>query len=337
MPGQIDWIVESEFTGSAPAGWQIRSGSAAQWLQQSANPAVMIVDVLQPQQIALLAAKAPHSIRVLTVPDCQDEQLLPFLASFHLFYPQPLPETALRQLTEIADALQRLALPADCQAQLLACTHLPVLPPVVQQLQQLLLDPDVRIERLVSVIEQDPVLSARLLQLANSAYMGFSHDTASLQMAISRLGLGLLYAVLLALGVGAALQHSADTDQLQLVAQCRLIGSWLGLSLQELEQCVVLALFYQLGDTLLQQANGDIKAVSPGQAGAFMLTLWGLPALLSQSLLLQSEPIAVVADRLALCLALARHRLSGAAPDPALAAVLARFQLSAQWPAVAIP
>lgn len=335
MPGQIDWIVASEGPVPALPGWQIRRSNAAQWLAQCPTPAVLIVDLLSPQEITALTAKAPHSIRVLTVPDCQDELLLPFLGSFHLFYPQPLPDTALRQLAEIADALQRLALPAHCQAQLLACTHLPVLPPVVQQLQQLLLDPDVRIERLASVIEQDPILSARLLQLANSAYMGFNHDTASLQMAISRLGLGLLYSVLLALCVGPVQQQTADADLLQLVAQCRLIGQWLGLNGNELEQCFVLALFYQLGDTLLQQATGDTDAVSPGQAGAFMLTLWGLPALLCQALLLQSRPVSVVDDRLALSLWLARHRLSGAAPDPALAVVLAQHQLSAQWPAVA--
>jgi len=335
VPGQIYWIAEPASAialPKIPSGWQVLPCSSAEFLQLQVMPALLIVDQLQMQQVTELAAHARHSIRVLTVADCQDEQLLPYLASYHLFYPQPLQGPALKQLIAVAKALAALALPADTQAQLLACTHLPVLPPVVWQLQQLLQDPDVRIDHLAAVAEQDPVLCARLLQLANSAYMGFQHDTASMQMAISRLGLGLLYGVLLALCAEPASADGQPGSALQLAGECRRVGQWLGLDAASLEQVVLIGLFYQLGQQLLLQADPAALQADAGQAGAFMLTLWGLQAALSKPLLLQQTPDVCRHDPLALCLYLARQRLTGAVPDAALGALLAHYGLSAHWP-----
>lgn len=352
MSGQIYWICEpspaADEPGAAadslpqlPAGWTLLRQNTVQALQSQAAPVLLIVDQLQQQAVAELAALGSHSIRVLTVPDCQDEQLLPYIADFHLFYPQPLQAQALQQLILIAQALAALKLPPTCQQQLLACTHLPVIPPVIQQLQQLLLDPDVRIARLAEVIEQDLVLSARLLQLANSAYMGFNHDTASVQMAISRLGLSLLYGLLLALSVAPALtgdrlKTDSELASMQLASSCRQVGQWLGLDNAALEQVVVAALFHQLGLALLQGATGDISAIDPAQAGAFMLTLWGFAPGLTD-ILLQQQTLATCADHpFALCLYLARQRQTAAAPDAALDAVLTELGLRAYWPAAPV-
>ena len=349
MSGQIYWICEpypaddqpsmaDDSPPQLPAGWTLFRFDTAQALQSQPSPTLLIVDQLQQQAVAELAVLGSQSIRVLTVPDCQDEQLLPYIADFHLFYPQPLQLQALPQLMQIAQALAALKLPPACHQQLLACTHLPVIPPVIQQLQQLLLDPDVRIDRLAAVIEQDLVLSARLLQLANSAYMGFNHDTASVQMAISRLGLSLLYGLLLALSVAPALagdNRTTDSElaSLRLASSCRQVGQWLGLDNAALEQIVVAALFHQLGMALLQGATGDISAVDPAQAGAFMLTLWGFAPGLAD-LLLQQQALATCADRpLALCLYLARQRQTAATPDAELDAVLTARGLRAYWPA----
>ena len=349
MSGQIYWICEpcpaadepsvaQASLPRLPAGWTLLRLNTAQALDSQPPPTLLIVDQLQQQAVAELAALGNCSIRVLTVPDCQDEQLLPFIADFHLFYPQPLQPQALQQLILIAQALAALQLPPACHQQLLACTHLPVIPPVIQQLQQLLLDPDVRIALLAEVIEQDLVLSARLLQLANSAYMGFNHDTASVQMAISRLGLSLLYGLLLALSVapalaGDGLKTDSELASMQLASSCRQVGQWLGLDNAALEQVVVAALFHQLGLALLQGATGDISAIDPAQAGAFMLTLWGFAPGLAD-ILLQQQALATCAEQpLALCLFLARQRQSVAAPDAALDAVLTARGLRAYWPA----
>lgn len=335
MAGQILWIADPApvTTTVLPSGWELVLADCTSAMQLSESPALVIADVTESTQAEDIARHFASSIRVLAVADCQDEQLLPHLQHYHLFSLQPVPEDTLVRFADVAAALDALGLSEHCRSQLLACSHLPLIPPIVGQLQQLLLDPDVRIDKLAELIEQDVVLSARLLQLANSAYMGFNQETYSVQMAISRLGLSLLYGVVLALSVA---QESADSSHLagvRLAGHCREVAQWLALEQAAMEQMTLAALFYQLGQTLLRSADGAISALTPAQAGAFMLTLWGFAAPVAQVLLAQQSLQQAAKQPAALGLYLARSRQPLRAPDPALETVLLKLGLRQHWPA----
>jgi HD-like signal output (HDOD) protein len=70
---------------------------------------------------------------------------------------------------------------------------LPAFPDVVRRLQIALADPKSSAKDLVAIIESEPVLSARLLQMANSAAMSAAGNPAtSIRAAISRLGFNLV-------------------------------------------------------------------------------------------------------------------------------------------------
>lgn len=334
MVGHLLWISDPApaMQAELPHGWQLSGTDTAGALQLKESPALVITDLTQSPLVDDIARHFAHSIRVLAVPDCQDEQLLPYLQHYHLFCLQPVPAESLPGLINVATALAELGLSERCRNQLLACSHLPLIPPLVGQLQQLLLDPDVRIDKLAELIEQDAVLSARLLQLANSAYMGFNQETYSVQMAISRLGLSLLYGVVLALSVS----QDSDSDGsagVRLAGHCRQVGQWLALDQATMEQMMLAALFYQLGQTLLRSADGEVSALTPAQAGAFMLTLWGFAAPVAKVLLAQQSLQQATKQPAALGLYLARARQPLRVPDPALEKVLQKLGLRQHWPA----
>lgn len=70
---------------------------------------------------------------------------------------------------------------------------LPAFPDVVRRLQLVLADPQASAKDLVAIIESEPVLSARLLQLANSAAMNAAgNSVTTIKLAISRLGFNLV-------------------------------------------------------------------------------------------------------------------------------------------------
>lgn len=70
---------------------------------------------------------------------------------------------------------------------------LPAFPDVVRRLQVALADPDTSARDLVVIIESEPVLSARLLQMANSAAVSAAGNPAtSIKAAVSRLGFNLV-------------------------------------------------------------------------------------------------------------------------------------------------
>jgi HD-like signal output (HDOD) protein len=66
---------------------------------------------------------------------------------------------------------------------------LPGLPKTAEQVRNATLDPDCNFHDLAHIIQQDAVLSARLIRLANSAYLGGRNKAESLMQALTRIGM----------------------------------------------------------------------------------------------------------------------------------------------------
>ena len=77
----------------------------------------------------------------------------------------------------------------------------PSLPSVVIKIRQYLNDPDVSFDALARVIEHDPGLTANILQLANSAYFGWSRKIKTVKEAITRLGTNRIFQMVLCMSV----------------------------------------------------------------------------------------------------------------------------------------
>jgi putative nucleotidyltransferase with HDIG domain len=77
----------------------------------------------------------------------------------------------------------------------------PSMPSVVIKLRQYLSDPDVSFDELAKVIEFDPGLTVNLLQLANSAYFGWSGRIKTVKEAITRLGTNRIFQMVLCMSV----------------------------------------------------------------------------------------------------------------------------------------
>jgi putative nucleotidyltransferase with HDIG domain len=79
--------------------------------------------------------------------------------------------------------------------------NVPSLPSVVVRIRQYLNDPDVSFDALAKVIEHDPGLTANILQLANSAYFGWSRRIKTVKEAITRLGTNRIFQMVLCMSV----------------------------------------------------------------------------------------------------------------------------------------
>lgn len=66
---------------------------------------------------------------------------------------------------------------------------LPGLPKTAEQVRNATLDPDCNLHDLAHIIQQDAILSARLIRLANSAYLGGRNKAESLMQALTRIGM----------------------------------------------------------------------------------------------------------------------------------------------------
>ena len=137
--------------------------------------------------------------------------------------------------------------------------NVPSLPSVVLKLRKYLNDPEVSFDELARVIQHDPGLTANVLQLANSAYFGWSGTIKSVKDAITRLGTNRIFQMVLCMSVaplvskpikgndldaGSLWQHSIATavcaEQLAL-----------GLKLKDAEDAFTAGLLHDIGKVVL--------------------------------------------------------------------------------------
>lgn len=81
---------------------------------------------------------------------------------------------------------------------------LPTIPKVVHELIQSLNDEDADIGKLARSVSQDQVISARVLRLANSSYYGSSRKVASIDDAVTLIGLNQLRILVIACGMAGS-------------------------------------------------------------------------------------------------------------------------------------
>ncbi len=66
---------------------------------------------------------------------------------------------------------------------------LPTLPAIALKVRRVADNPDIHLNVMADVISQDPSLSARMIKISNSAYLGRSVKVTSAQQAVTRIGL----------------------------------------------------------------------------------------------------------------------------------------------------
>jgi HD-like signal output (HDOD) protein len=90
--------------------------------------------------------------------------------------------------------------------------ELPTIPRVVQQLIAALRDPNIDVRKIGQALSQDPVLSAKVLRVANSSFYGGQRSMASIDAAIALIGIQPLNRLVVACGVADSLKAVPGID-----------------------------------------------------------------------------------------------------------------------------
>ncbi|PKO46760.1 MAG: histidine kinase [Betaproteobacteria bacterium HGW-Betaproteobacteria-22] len=136
-----------------------------------------------------------------------------------------------------------------------AIEHLPTLPKVVQDVMQMLADEDVDINALAKVVQCDAVISAKVLQMANSSFYGATRTIKTIDDAIAILGTSRLKSLVVASGVMSAITHVDNLDLRQFWRQSLLaanISRALAIDLgKDAEVAYISGLLHNIGGLLM--------------------------------------------------------------------------------------
>jgi HD-like signal output (HDOD) protein len=199
--------------------------------------------------------------------------------------------------------------------------ELPSAPRVYSSLTAALGDPNSSLGQIGAIIEQDVALSAKILQLVNSAFFGLSRDITSVHHAVSYLGVDILQGLVLSVEAFRVFKSSPcltrfSIDEFQAHAQLtariartftlpKVMGD-AAVSACVLHDVGKLVLAARLPDQL-QQAMGvaseqnralheveqELYGVTHAEIGAYLLGLWGLPAPVTEAVAYHHVPCRV--------------------------------------------
>jgi HD-like signal output (HDOD) protein/ActR/RegA family two-component response regulator len=274
-------------------------------LSKGPAPDVVMTDRLMPgiqgeQVLQQVQQLCPLALRCILTADNSADLLIQDSALIHFFLAKPFTDEQLLQVFSCAERLQALNFSPAERAYLGRLCVLPVLPPLYQKIEAMLNKAEFQLKDIAELICHDPVVSSRLLQLANSAFLGFSRPTISLTEAISRLGLDLMKSIVLALKSSLAYQSHISAGQHQRITEqafhqaclARNLCKQAGLGNDIQDSAFLVSLFDCLGwmaEHLQQPSMADEDSCHFSMISAYLLTLWGFDQSLVQAVILPDE------------------------------------------------
>jgi HD-like signal output (HDOD) protein len=298
-------------------------GEAALALLEASPYDVIISDMRMPgiDGAALLTRvreKYPQVVRIVLSGHTDFSVALRAIPVAHQFLVKPCDTQTLRVAVERASHLKALLHDETIRQTVGALRDLPSLPRTYEALTQALRDPDVPLHKIAAIVEQDVGISAKILQLVNSAFFGMAQPVINIPRAVNFLGVNTLKSLILSVEVFRIFQprtplRGFDLEALQRHARITaLIAARLPLPAHLSEISVVAGMLHDVGKLIMawklpdrfakllaeaEQEHCPLHEVeereygfSHAEVGAYLLGLWGLPYAVVEAVALHHRP-----------------------------------------------
>ena len=285
-------------------------GDAALSMLEAASFDVIVTDMRMPGMdgaslLEIVREKFPNMLRIILSGYTELQASLRAVPVAHQFLLKPCDPEMLRAGIARATSLGEVLDSKMLTSLVGALRDLPSLPRVFAELKFALSRPNTSIERITQIVEQDVALSAKLLQLVNSAFFGLARDVTDLKTAVNCLGTTILHDLVLTLEVFRSLtpneyvteEHLEEFQKhAQLTAR---IAAGIAQTTHIPPAVVLAALMHDVGKLViaertpahfaraLAQAEHEglplyeieekLTHFSHAEVGAYLLSLWGLP------------------------------------------------------------
>ncbi len=245
----------------------------------------------------------PRTVRVILSGHTEQHVAFRALPVTHQFLSKPCPATELvdiiRRTCRLHDSLQD----DELTAALGGIHSLPSVPELYQKLNAALADPDVDLRVIAELVEQDPAIAPKILQLVNSAFFGLPRTTTSIRDATSYLGIDMIKSLVLsvevfslfesdnplAVPVKALQQHALTVARLAVsvfpghsmagdVFAAGILHD-IGLLAMAVARPEMLQAILERSPSVHDTFVAECELMLPSHAkiGAYMLGIWGLP------------------------------------------------------------
>ncbi len=154
--------------------------------------------------------KYPHSIRIMLTGQADDQSTLKTIGVVHQFLAKPCEPEKLKSIILRASALHKLMADGKLKNVISGIDSLPSLPSVYAKLQKKLQEPDASLDDIAAIISEDIAMTAKILQLVNSAFFGLYTKVDSPARAVKLLGVDTIKAMVLGSQIFSEIKTSRE-------------------------------------------------------------------------------------------------------------------------------
>lgn len=274
---------------------------------------IVVSDMRMPQLdgadlLAEVKRIAPASIRIILSGHSDPAMIMKSVGQTHQYLSKPCEPEKLKQTIERAYALKKLVASDTLRQLVSGLGELPSIPAVYQEIVACLQDPNASLNDIGGIVSKDVGMTAKILQLVNSAFFGVANPVTSVPQAVSFLGLDTVGALVLGHGIFSqydALETSIfSIDALWRYSEaCAVMAktvaenekmppklvdeAFLGGMLHDVGKLVLASERPEDYAEVLQRVGGhqefsddverEILGATHGEVGAYLMGLWGLP------------------------------------------------------------
>lgn len=264
----------------------------------------------------------PQTLRFILSGFSDDISTSKALVRSHQLLAKPCDGKTLENRLERALAVRAQLKSESLRAVIGQLTTIPVLPRIYQQLTEALNRGEVNDKEIEAIVERQPILVARLLAVANSAFSGSMQNFTTVGQAIAYLGTNAVRYMALKCGMIGAMQHPiighvkaedivAHSGRVATIA--RLLAMRLGFDTLTVEETTIGGLLHDVGQLILMENFPDLYrdlpletarndrwlssyererlGASHAEVGAYVLASWGLAQWVVETVLHHHEAI----------------------------------------------
>lgn len=275
------------------------------------------------QLLETLAKDYPGLIRIILSGHSDEEMIIRSTRFAHQFIVKPCDADRLKAALNRVFECRSLLANEGVQSLVAGLKSLPSIPHVYQDVVAKLRASDASLRQIGGVVSTDPAMTAKILQLVNSAFFGLGRQVSDCGEAVTMIGLDALKSLVLSFGIfsqfdqklfknGAVsieslLQHSLEVGRLaQRIAQSE------GANKATANECFLAGLLHDIGILILMQnfsedytkartlaskqeidlvaAEQEVFGTNHGAVGAYLLGIWSLADSVVEAVAFHHQP-----------------------------------------------
>jgi HD-like signal output (HDOD) protein len=262
----------------------------------------------------------PSTVRLILSGHADKELILKCVGSTHQFLSKPCEPEAIKSTILRASANENSVQNDTIKRLVAQMDHLPSIPSLYVEIVEALQDPEISVDIIGGIVEQDIAMTAQILKLVNSAFFGLRRQVSSPAEAANYLGLDTLRSLVLSVNafsqfdavkidgfsIAALWAHSMETG-----AGAKRIAQMEDADRKIADESFVAGLLHDTGKLVLAanftaqfsevvkliqagaetcQAEHQVFGANHADVGGHLLGLWGLPVPVVEAIVLHHQP-----------------------------------------------